>query len=175
MTFRSTKHLVTLALMTTIALTIFILEAQIPVPVPIPGVKLGLANIITLIALVKFRARDALAVLLMRIFLGSLFTGMLVSFFYSLCGGLLCFAGMAILCRIMNQRYLWFISIIGAVLHNIGQIGAATLVMQTTNIIAYLPFLMVTGCVSGLFTGLAAQRIAAHWNICKTAFSSQKG
>lgn len=72
---KSVKHLVTLAMFTTMALVIFVVEAQIPVPVPIPGIKLGLANIITLFVLQKYRVRDALAVLVLRIFLGSLFTG----------------------------------------------------------------------------------------------------
>ena len=76
---KSVKHLVMLALFTTMALTIFVVEAQIPVPVPIPGVKLGLANVITLIVLVVYRPRDAFAVLVLRILLGSMFTGTPVS------------------------------------------------------------------------------------------------
>lgn len=59
---KSVKHLVTLAMFTTMALVIFVVEAQIPVPVPIPGIKLGLANMITLFVLQKYRVRDALAV-----------------------------------------------------------------------------------------------------------------
>lgn len=80
---KSVKHLVMLAMFTTMALTIFVVEAQIPIPVPIYGVKLGLANVITLIVLVVYRPRDAFAVLVMRILLGSLFTGTLVSMIYS--------------------------------------------------------------------------------------------
>lgn len=83
---KSVKHLVMLAMFTTMALTIFVVEAQIPIPVPIYGVKLGLANVITLIVLVVYRPRDAFAVLVMRILLGSLFTGTLVSMIYSLSG-----------------------------------------------------------------------------------------
>lgn len=113
---KSVKHLVTLAMFTTMALVIFVVEAQIPVPVPIPGIKLGLANIITLFVLQKYRVRDALAVLVLRIFLGSLFTGTLVSCLYSLSGGLLCLVGMALLCRLLRNRYLWFVSVCGAIL-----------------------------------------------------------
>ena len=122
---KSVKHLVMLAMFTTMALTIFVVEAQIPIPVPIYGVKLGLANVITLIVLVVYRPRDAFAVLVMRILLGSLFTGTLVSMIYSLSGGILCFLGMALLCRLLHRKHLWFISMIGAVLHNVGQIAAA--------------------------------------------------
>ncbi|MBQ8515099.1 MAG: Gx transporter family protein [Ruminococcus sp.] len=169
---RSAKHLVTMALFTTIALTIFVIEAQIPVPVPIPGVKLGLANVITLIVLVKYRARDAAAVLFLRIMLGSVFTGMLVGMIYSLCGGLLCLVGMALLCSLLKGKHLWFISMIGAVLHNVGQILAATIVMQTVHIFSYLPFLLVTGCITGLFTGLVADRTA---RCLSAATASAKG
>lgn len=156
---KSVKHLVMLALFTTMALTIFVVEAQIPVPVPIPGVKLGLANVITLIVLVVYRPRDAFAVLVLRILLGSIFTGTPVSLLYSLTGGILCFLGMALLCKLLQKKHLWFISIVGAVLHNVGQILAAIAAMQSVQVIAYFPFLLVAGCITGFFTGTAADRV----------------
>ena len=82
--------------------------------------------------------------------------------FYSLCGGFLCFGGMALLCWLLHKKQVWFISIIGAVLHNIGQILAAMLVMQTTKVLVYLPFLLLTGTVTGLFTGLVAGRVVHY-------------
>ena len=153
-----TKKLTLLALLAAIALTIFMIEAQIPSPVPIPGVKLGLANVITLVVLLRYRARDAVAVLLLRILLGSIFTGALVGMIYSLCGGLLCFAGMALLCRFLHRKHIWFISLIGAVLHNIGQMLVAVLIAGK-GMIFYLPFLMTAGCIAGAFTGLCAQLV----------------
>lgn len=162
MTHKSIKHLITLAMFTTIALVIFVIEAQIPIPIPIPGVKLGLANVITLIILVKYSAKDALIVLFMRIFLGTLFTGQIVSFFYSVSGGLLCFIGMLLLIHLLNKKNLWFVSIIGALLHNIGQTIAAIIVMQSVQVVYYLPFLALSGCISGLFTGLVAESIVKH-------------
>ncbi len=162
---QSTRRLVLLSLLTAMALTIFVVEAQIPLPIAIPGVKLGISNVITLIVLVKFRTRDALVVLLLRILLGSIFTGQLASVPYSLCGGLLCFAGMAILCKLLKRKYLWFISVIGAILHNIGQIIAAIFVMQSSQVVVHLPFLLVTGCITGLFTGLIATQVVHHWPI----------
>lgn len=163
MTSKSIKNLCLLALFATIALTIFVIEAQIPVPVPIPGVKLGLANVITMIVLTKFRVRDALAVLLVRILLGTMFTGQVVSMIYSLCGGLLCFGAMAICIKIFKGKNLWFVSIIGAIFHNLGQIAAAIVVMQSVSVITYLPFLLVTGCITGLFTGFVAIWVIKHW------------
>lgn len=159
---KSIKHFVTLALFTTMALTIFVVEAQIPIPVPIPGVKLGLANVVTLIVLVQYRTKDAAVVLLLRILLGSIFSGMLTSLIYSFCGGVFCFIAMALLCRLLNRKHLWFISIIGAILHNVGQILAAMAVMQTTQVFLYLLFLLLTGCITGCFTGLAAERVIRY-------------
>lgn len=161
---KSIKRLVTLALLTTIALTIFVIEAQIPPLIPtIPGIKLGLANVITLVVLVQYRVRDAAAVLLMRILLGSMFTGQVISMLYSLAGGWLCFAGIALLCQLLQKKYLWFVSIIGAILHNTGQIAMAMLIMQTTRVLVYLPFLLIAGCITGLFTGFVAIQLVRHW------------
>lgn len=162
MTHKSIKHLITLAMFTTIALVIFVIEAQIPIPIPISGIKLGLANVITLLVLVKYSAKDALIVLFMRIFLGTLFTGQIVSFLYSISGGLLCFIGMLLLIHLLNKKNLWFVSIIGALLHNIGQTIAAIIVMQSVQVVYYLPFLALSGCISGLFTGLVAESIVKH-------------
>ena len=156
---KSVKHLVMLAMFTTMALTIFVVEAQIPIPVPIYGVKLGLANVITLIVLVVYRPRDAFAVLVMRILLGSLFTGTLVSMIYSLSGGILCFLGMALLCRLLHRKHLWFISMIGAVLHNVGQICCGNCSDAVGAGHCLFPFLLVSGCITGIFTGIAADRV----------------
>ena len=85
------KKLTRNALLTAIALTIFMVEAQIPPLVPIPGVKLGLANIVTVFALFAYKKQDALMILLVRVFLGSVFSGQMMTLLYSLAGGLLCF------------------------------------------------------------------------------------
>lgn len=152
-----TKRLTQLALLTTVALTIFIIELQIPNPFPIPGIKLGLANIITVYAVYHYRAREVLMVPLARILLGALFAGNMVSLLYSLTGGMLCLAGMLALRRIIPEQGIWFSSMVGAVLHNAGQIMMAILVTGTPGIVAYFPILLVSGCLAGLFTGLCAQ------------------
>ena len=152
-----TKRLTQLALLTTVALTIFIIELRIPNPFPIPGIKLGLANIITVYAVYHYRAREVLMVLLARILLGALFAGNMMSLLYSLTGGMLCLAGMLALRRIIPEQGIWFSSMVGAVLHNAGQIMMAILVTGTPGIVAYFPILLVSGCLAGLFTGLCAQ------------------
>ena len=154
-----TRRLARLALLTALALIIFVVEMQIPVPVPIPGVKLGLANIITVYAVYHYRAGDVLMIVLVRIFLGSVFGGNPAALPFSLAGGLLSLAGMLILRRFIDEDHIWIAGVFSAVFHNIGQTAAAIAVMQTTAVIVYLPFLIFAGCIAGAFTGLAAQLI----------------
>ena len=152
-----TKRLTRMGLLTALALIIFTIEAQIPAPVPIPGVKLGLANIITVYAMFCLGPRDTLLILLVRIFLGSLFTGQMMALAYSLCGGLLCYLVMLVMRRIVTENQIWVCSVIGAIAHNIGQIIAAIVVTSTPGLAVYLPVLLVSGIIAGLFTGFAAQ------------------
>ena len=151
------KRLAELGLLTAAALIIFIIESFIPYPFPIPGIKLGLANIITVYTVYRYRAYEAAAVLLVRILLGAIFGGNFYALIYSLAGGLLCIAGMLLLKKVIDEKHLWLASIFGAVLHNTGQIIAAMILLQTPAILAYYPFLVVSGCLSGAFTGLCAQ------------------
>ena len=151
------KHLTRNAMLTTVALIIFIVEAQIPVLVPIPGVKLGLANVITVYAIFVCGPLDTFSILLCRIILGSIFGGQIVSFLYSFCGGMLCYIVMLLLSKIVTQKQIWICSVIGAIAHNIGQISVAIFITQTFAIAAYLPVLLISGVISGTFTGFCAQ------------------
>lgn len=152
-----TKKLTTMALLTALALILFTVEAQIPPPVPIPGVKLGLANIITVYAMFALGPKEALCILLARVFLGSVFSGQMSTLFYSLSGGLLCYCAMLLLRKILTEQQIWVCSVIGAVFHNIGQMGMALMIFQSPSVLIYLPLLMLSGIVTGLFTGLCAQ------------------
>lgn len=154
-----TQRLTQLALLTAVALIIFIIEAQIPPLTAIPGVKLGLANIITLVTLYSFGRRDALMVLLVRIVLGSVFSGQMLMLLFSLCGGLLCYAVCAVLYRHIPLQRLWLLSMIGAVCHNIGQLAAAAFVLDTMDVFWYLPLLLLSGLLTGCFTGLVASAV----------------
>ena len=153
------KRLTTLALLTTIALTIFVVESAIPTLVPIPGVKLGLANIITVYAAYRFSAKDVLLIAVTRVFLGSLFGGNFSVIIYSLSGALACLAGMLLLRKIIPLEYVWLCSIIGAILHNTGQMAAAIFITRTPAVLAYYPPLIISGSIAGLFTGLCAMFI----------------
>lgn len=151
------KQITRNGLLTAIALTIFMIELQIPSVVPIPGVKLGLANIVTVFVMFAYTPKDALSILLVRVFLGSIFSGQISTILYSFAGGILCFFSMFLMRRILNDHQIWVASVVGAICHNIGQIMVAILVTGTLGIIVYLPILMVSGVIAGVFTGLCTQ------------------
>lgn len=151
------KKLVFLALMSAVSIIIFVLEAQIPPVVPIPGVKLGLANIISLSVLLSCGPVDALLVLVLRCILGSLLSGQLSALPYSLVGGLFALAAMVCFRRIIQENQLFILSVIGAVFHNIGQILTAAVITETAGLFLYLPILLVSGIATGLFTGITVQ------------------
>lgn len=151
------KRLTELSLLTAIALIIFVVELQIPNISPIAGVKLGLANIITVFGVYRYKAGEVALALLARILLGSIFSSNPSAILYSLAGGLFCLLGMLLLKHIIPENHLWICSVLGAVLHNAGQILAAFFIMGMTSVFMYLPFLSVSGCIAGALTGLCAQ------------------
>ena len=153
------KKLVLMALLTAVALIIFIVEAQIPNPAPILGVKLGLANIVTVYAMFALGPAPTLMILFCRVILSSIFSGQMMTVLYSLGGGLLCYCAMLIMRRLVTTRQIWVCSAVGAVFHNVGQIIVAILITRTPGLLAHLPLLFVTGIIAGVFTGLCAQLI----------------
>ena len=154
---KGAKRLTRLALLTAIALTIFMAEAQLPPLVPIQGVKLGLANIVTVYAVFALGAGDALLILAGRVFLGAVFSGQMMTLLYSAGGGVLAWLVMVLLSRLLTQRQIWLCSPVAAVFHNLGQLLVAAGVMKTWVVMAYLPYLVLSGILTGLFTGLCAQ------------------
>lgn len=151
-----TKKLVSLALFTALALILSLLESAFPPLAPIPGIKLGLANIITLILLLNFKPAETFCVLLARILLSAAFAGQAMSLLYSLAGGILCFGSMWFVNKLLKKHYIFLTSVVGSCFHNIGQILIAILLTKTLGVIAYLPVLLVSGILTGLFTGLCA-------------------
>ncbi len=151
------KKLCTLALLTAAALVIFVAEAQIPPVIAVPGVKLGLSNIIVLLTMYLYGRREGAIVLGLKIVLGSVFSGQLMSFFYSAAGGLLCIAVMSLLKGVLTEKQIWATSAFGAAAHNIGQLIVAIAILGTEKLVWYLPVLLASGIVTGLFTGLCAQ------------------
>jgi len=153
-----------MAILTAVALIIFIIEAQIPLPIPVPGVKLGLANAVTLFALFYAKSNikifsnyNVFIILLCRIILGAIFTGRLIVVVYSLAGGLLAFGAQVLMKRFVTDKQIWVCGAIGAVFHNTGQILAAMVLTGTPSIAAYLPVLVIAGVITGVITGFIAQ------------------
>ena len=163
-----TKKLTLLALLSAIALTIFMVEAQIPALVPIPGVKVGLANIVTVFAVFALGPKEGASVLFVRIFLGAVFAGNFSTIFYSAAGGA-CAIGVTILLKKnLTTKQLWVAGSMGAVAHSIGQMAVAILITGTPGLIVYLPVMIVISIVTGCFTGLCAQFLVNRGNLWKT-------
>ncbi len=156
---RGTKKLVFMALLAAISLVVWVIEAQIPAPIPVPGVKLGLASVVTLTAMALLGRKEALAVLLVRIVLAGVFAGSFSAILFSLAGGLLSWLVMALTLGLFPENRLWVVSVFGAIAHNAGQLLAAMLVTKTTALIAYAPALLCAAIVTGAFTGAAAQAL----------------
>nr|WP_304955989.1 Gx transporter family protein [uncultured Acetatifactor sp.] len=152
----SVRKTTLLALFTTLSLAIFAAESAIPPLVPIPGIKLGLANIVTLILLRQFSARDALVVLVSRILLSAFLFGQALSLLYSLTGGLCSLCVMAVVMKVLQKKLIFLTGAMGGLTHNLGQLAVAFAITRTAGVAAYLPFLILSGIVTGLFTGLCA-------------------
>ena len=152
-----TKKLVLLALLDAIALTIFMVEAQIPALVPIPGIKLGLSNIVTVFTVFTIGPWEGAAVLFVRIFLGAVFAGNFSSILYSAAGGLCAISATMLLRKILSKKQLWVAGCLGAIAHSVGQMAMAIFVTGTPSIAIYLPVMIACSIVTGLFTDLCAQ------------------
>ena len=163
-----TRKLATLGLLTAIALTIFMVEAQIPSIVPLPGVKLGLANIVTVFTVFALGAKDGVLVLAARIFLGAVFAGNFSTIFYSAAGGACAIAVTILLRKILKPNQLWVAGCLGAVAHSIGQMAMAVVLLGTPSIAVYLPVMIVISIITGLFTGFSAQFLINRGNLWKT-------
>ena len=151
---KTTKRLVLLAMLTAVAMILSYVESLLP-SVGIPGVKMGLANIAVIFALFRFGWKEAAALSLVRVVLVSLLFGSVGAMLYSLAGAVLSLAVMALLRRIDRFSTVG-ISVAGGVAHNAGQILMAMLILQTKQLLGYLPVLAVSGIAGGVLTGLAA-------------------
>jgi heptaprenyl diphosphate synthase component I len=152
-----TKRIALLGLLTAIALTIFMIEAQIPAVIPIPGVKLGLSNIVTVFAVFTLGPWDGVAVLACRIFLGAVFAGNFSTILYSAAGGFLSILVTMGLRKILKENQIWAAGCLGAIAHSVGQMIAAIAITRTPGLLVYLPVLVIISIFTGLFTGFCAQ------------------
>ena len=162
----STRQLALCAVLTALALGLSTLENLFPVTllIPLPGVKLGLANIVTVFALYQLGALPALAILTARCLLGSLFAGNASAMLFSLLGGLTAMLVMILLRRLKGLS-IYGVSIGGAAGHNLGQMATALITLGNTAVLGYLPFLLGISLLTGTLTGFVSSllfRAMAH-------------
>ena len=148
-----TRKVVHMGMLIALALILSFIESQIPAFVAIPGMKIGLANIAIVFALYTLGFRHALVVSMIRVFLSALLFGSVVSLLYSLAGALISLAGMALL-RKSGLFGVTGTSVFGAVLHNLGQIAVAWLILKTGALVYYLPFLLFSAVAGGVVIGI---------------------
>ena len=148
----STKKLTALALTVSMALILSFIESRIPAFVAIPGIKAGLANIAVIFTLYKIGWREAITVSIVRVFLVSFLFGTPVSLIYSLTGATLSLTVMILLKKLTPLSEIT-VSTCGAIMHNVGQIAAASFVLATNVVVYYLPFLTVSGIIAGIIVG----------------------
>lgn len=159
-----TKKLTLLALSVTLAMILSFIESQIPAFVAIPGVKIGLANIVVVFAMYKFGVKEAAGISIIRVLMVSMLFGSVMTLFYSIAGAVLSFFGMLLL-KATGKFSCTAVSVAGGVLHNIGQIAMACIILETDVIRYYLPFLILSGIIAGIVIGVVAAIMIKRINI----------
>lgn len=162
---RNTREVVLIGLLVSLGLILHFVEAMLPLPILVPGAKLGLANIVNLIALVLIGFKGGLAIFFLRVLIGSLFAGTFLSinFYLSLGGGLTGYLFMSLVYYFLQGKFsLIGISVIGAVFHNLGQLLIAFFIIGNPGIFYYLPYLILLAIPTGLGVGLITYFTTDH-------------
>jgi len=153
-----TQKIAFLGMLIALAMILSWLESQIPPLVAIPGMKLGLTNLVVLVSLYRVGEKEALVINILRIILVGVSFGNAFSIVYSLSGGLLS-GGIMLFLKRTNRFKMVTVSIAGGVFHNVGQIMVAMLLLETSALIYYLPFLWMSGIVAGVIVGEIAYQV----------------
>ncbi|MBR0386504.1 MAG: Gx transporter family protein [Clostridia bacterium] len=148
-----TKDLTIMAILTALAMVLGWVERMIPLEllIPLPGVKLGLANTVTMFSLYWLNLPATMLILIARCLLGGLFSGNMTALAFSLTGGVI---SMLIMAAAKHSRHLsvWGVSVLGAAGHNCGQILIAMILMHSGAVLGYLPYLLLIGTACGCAT-----------------------
>ncbi len=158
-----TRKLIFLSLMISISIVLSIVESSISVFLfVIPGVKLGLANVVTLVVLYLYGRRDAFTVLIIRVFLvGLIYSGIFsTTFWISLSGGLLAILTMILVSE--TKLGIYSVSVSGSLMHMVGQIGAAIVVLSTSTLLYYLPVMVMLSVPTGVLTAFLASKVIVN-------------
>lgn len=155
-----------MGMLTALAFVFSYIEFLLPINLGVPGIKLGLANLVVIVALYLMNVRVACTLSFVRILLTGLTFGNPASMIYSFAGGMLSLAIM-----IMAKKSDFFsvtgVSVLGGVFHNVGQIIVAILVVETKSLLFYLPVLILSGTVAGVLIGILASILIRHLNKMK--------
>jgi heptaprenyl diphosphate synthase len=149
----NTKKLTALALTISFAMVLSYIESRIPAFVAIPGIKIGLANIAVIFTLYKFGAKESITVSIIRTLLVSLLFGSPISLIYSVVGAIFSLTSMILIKKLTRLTEI-SVSVLGGVMHNVGQIATASFMLSTNVVIYYLPFLMLSGTIAGIAVGI---------------------
>lgn len=152
------------AILVALAMIFSYVEVLIPFHFGIPGIKLGLANLVVVIALYLLKPSQAFDISVARIVLVSFLFGSMSSLLYSLTGGILSFVVMLFLKRIKGFSVIG-ISIAGGVSHNVGQLLAAAVVVENMSVFYYMPVLLIAGLITGMLIGIVAKRVCKHLRV----------
>ncbi|KGM96473.1 heptaprenyl diphosphate synthase [Clostridium novyi A str. 4552] len=153
-----TRRMTLIALLVAQGLVLHVIEGMLPIPFIAPGARLGLTNIVTLMALYILDFNEVLLVVVLRVLLSTLIAGNMSSFMYSIAGGIFSFLSMYTLKRIGKENVsIIGVSIIGAVFHNIGQVIVAGIIINNAMIVSYLPILLVAAIGTGIFVGVTGK------------------
>ena len=170
-----TKKMVFLGLMVGYSLILYILETYIPNPfiVFFPGAKLGLTNIITLVSLLIFGFKETFIIVTVRVILSSIFAGPMSYLLFSIGGAYLSLIVMFLVNKIKGFSVIG-VSIAGAIAHNIGQLLVASILVENFLMITYLPFMVATSLVTGLFVGIVSQFCYSKMDRIKDSFINMR-
>ncbi len=159
-----TRHLMYISLLVTMAFVLSLVERNIPVPFMTPGAKLGLANLVTVLALYSLpKKRDVVMIIVARLLLTSIFGGSVSGLMYGSMGALLSFLVMVLVKETLKDKVsIIGVSAAGAVFHNIGQVLVSIAVVRNVGVALYLPFLSLAGIATGIFIGLAANYVIIY-------------
>ena len=149
------RQITIMGMLVALAMVLGFVETLIPINLGIPGMKLGLANIVVVIALFLFDVKTAVVVSILRIILIAMTFGNMSMMFYSIAGASLSLLSMIAISKIKSFSLI-SVSIVGGIMHNVGQIICAAFVVRTNGVFTYLPVLMIAGLVSGALIGIVA-------------------
>jgi len=160
---KGARHITLLAMLITISLMLSYVETFIPA-IPIPGAKIGLPNVVTLIALFTLGFWEALSITVIRTTISAFLFSSVVSLFYAIAGGIVSLLVMFALKKLFEEKISFqAISITGAIMHNIAQLGVAMIILETPGLVSYLPWLIIIAIPAGIVVGMAAKYLLKYF------------